>query len=351
MRTVRSFRPHLNPIVVREVRTRMRGVRPYAILTIFLVLLMLAGLGIYALMLQQSRFGGTLLSAQVGQALFKGLAYSEMLLVVVLAPVMTSGAISSEREHLTYDMLLATPLRPAQILWGKLFAALSYLFLLIFAAIPVFSVVMVFGGVELSALPKALFLLLATTVAFGAIGLFCSSLLRRTSRATTISYMLVLFILGASMVLVGVWGRFSTPPGMQPPPWTSYLNPFSGLLAITTLVPSGDPSMPFFGYADPFSSLPLDAMLSPAVIYYGQNGPVVIPVYRATLLCYGLLTLILCWLSTHLVLPFRRWRPRWSDLGFLLMLVGLLALAYITRGWWNIAAPGQMPFFEPIPQR
>ncbi len=63
--------------------------------------------------------------------------------------------------------------------------------------------------------------------------------------------------------------------------------------------------------------------------------------YRATLLCYGLLTTLLCWLSTHLVLPNRRWRPRWSDLGFLLVVVGFLAVAYLTQGWWHIPAPKQ----------
>jgi ABC-2 type transport system permease protein len=146
MRTTRFAPPRLNPIIVREVRTRMRGVRPYLILTGFLLLLAAAGVAIYQLMIQQARFGGTLLSAQVGQALFKGLGFVELLLVVFLAPSMTSGAISGEREQLTYDMLIATPLRPAQILWGKLVAALSYLFLLIFAAVPVFSVVLVSAG-------------------------------------------------------------------------------------------------------------------------------------------------------------------------------------------------------------
>lgn len=341
MRLAKPFRPRLNPIIVREVRTRMRGVRPYAILTAFLVLLTLAGFGIYTLMLQQARFGGTLLSAQVGQALFKGLAFCELLLIVFLAPSMTSSAISGEREHLTYDMLLTTPLRPGQILWGKLVSALSYLFLLIFAAVPIFSVILVFGGVELKALPKALVLLLATTVMFGAIGLFCSSLLRRTARSTTIAYMLVLLLLGVTTLAVSTWGRFSTPMGMQPPPWVSYLNPFSALLAITSLTPTNDPAMPFFGYVDPFGGLPFESMLSPGVIYYGPNGPVNVPIYRATLVCYPILTTLLCWMSAHLVLPNRRWRPRWSDLGFLLLLGGLLGLAYLTRNWWYLEAPIQ----------
>lgn len=339
MRSARVRRLQLNPIIVREVRTRMRGMRPYLILTAFLLLLAGAGMGIYQLMLQQARFGGTLMSAQVGQALFRGLAFVELLLVVFLAPSLTSGAISGEREQLTYDMLMATPLRPAQILWGKLVAALSYLFLLIFAAVPVFSVVLVFGGVELGALLKALALLVASTVFFGAVGLFCSTLGRRTARATTVAYTLVLVLIGVPVVLASVWGQFSTPPGQPAPPLLHYLNPFSALVTVTTITPPADPSMSFFGYGDPFLGLPFLSMLAPGAIYYGPNGPVVVPIYRATLLCYGLLTLLLCWLSAHLVLPNRRWHPRWSDLGFLLLVAGMAALIYLTRGWWNIPAP------------
>lgn len=341
MRNARLGRPQVNPIIVREVRTRMRGVRPYAILTIFLVLLAGAGFGIYQIMLQQARFGGTLLSAQVGQALFKGLAFVELMLVVFLAPSMTSGAISGEREHLTYDMLIATPLRPGQILWGKLVAALSYLFLLIFAAVPVFSVVLVFGGVEVKALWKALALLIASTVFFGAIGLFCSSLLRRTARATTLSYTVVLLLIGIPTLLAALWSQFSSPPGQQPPPGLLYLNPFSALVTVTTIAPSGDPSMPFFGYGDPFSGLPLLGLLGPGAVYYGPNGPVVIPIYRATLLVFALLTVVLCWLSAHLVLPHRRWRPRWGDLGFVLLVAAIGATIVLTRWWWEVLPPVQ----------
>ncbi|MCX7791057.1 MAG: ABC transporter permease, partial [Chloroflexaceae bacterium] len=94
MRGTRLQPPRINPIIVREARTRMRGARPYVVLTVFLALLALAGVGIFQLMAQQARFGAVLLSAQVGQGLFKGLAFVELLLVVFLAPAMTSGAIS-----------------------------------------------------------------------------------------------------------------------------------------------------------------------------------------------------------------------------------------------------------------
>lgn len=339
MRGIRLQRPQLNPIIVREARTRMRGARPYAVLTAFLTLLALAGAGIFQLMAQQARFGGVLLSAQVGQGLFKGLAFVELLLVVFLAPAMTSGAISGEREGLTYDMLMATPLRPEQILWGKLVAALGYLFMLILAAVPVFSVVFVFGGVEPLALLKALALLVMTTIFFGTLGLFCSALLQRTTRATVVAYALVLLLLGVPLLLATVWGQFTMPPGQAPPPALVYLQPFSALTAITTFTPSDDQAMNFFGYSDPLSGLPFLTLLWPGVIHYGPGGAMVAPVYRATLIFYAILTVLLVWITAHLILPGRRWRPRWSDLGFVALLLAMGLAAYFWRDWWHVAPP------------
>jgi len=338
MRHVSLRRPQLNPIIVREVRTRMRGGRPYAILTVFLLLLSAVAAMFYTLMMQQSRMGVTLMSAHVGQALFNGLALCEVFLVVFLAPALTSGAISGEREQLTYDMLLATPLPPMQILWGKLIGALSYLLLLILAAVPIFSVVMMFGGVEPRTMLKALALLLMTTLAFGMIGLSCSALVRRTSRATLLSYSIILLLLGATTLPAAVWGQFSTPIGQMPPPWLVYLNPFSAIFSLTAGNFNAEMST-YYAYFDPFAGLPVMQLLSPGVIYYGPNGQVVLPTYRATLLCYLLLTLLLGWLSAHLVVPYRRWWPRLFDLGFLALIALALGLAYLARTWWYLAPP------------
>ncbi|NJM05700.1 ABC transporter permease subunit [Candidatus Gracilibacteria bacterium] len=333
-----SLRPQLNPIIVREVRTRMRGVRPYAILTVFLLLLSAVAYMFYQLMMQQARMGMTLMSAHVGQGLFNGLALCEIFLVVFLAPALTSGAISGEREQLTYDMLLATPLSPTRILWGKLIGALSYLLLLIVAAVPIFSVVLMFGGVEPRTMLKALALLLTTTLTFGMVGLTCSALLRRTSRATLVSYIAILLLLASTTLPAVVWGQFSNPIGQMPPPWLVYLNPFSAVFSLTNVSFNTEISS-YYGYFDSFAGLPVATLLAPGVLYYGPNGQVLMPTYRATMICFLALTLLLGWLSTHLVLPRRRWWPRLFDLGFALLFAAGLGLAYLARNWWYLAPP------------
>jgi len=332
--------PLLNPILVREARTRMRGFRPYLILTIFLLLLIASAFGIYQYMVLQARTGMVVLSSHIGQALFRGLAFTEMFFIVLVAPVLTSGAISSERERLTYDMLLATPLRPGQMLTGKLIGALSYLLLLIIASIPVFSTVLIFGGVELRILVWVILLLGSAALFFGTIGLFCSTLFRRTTAATIASYTIVLLLCGVPLLVASIWPQFSNPMGQNPPPWLLYLNPFSAIVAVTTVTPTTfQPDLIFFGVSDPFMTVPFLSQFNVGIVRYAPEGPVLMPVYRATLLGYCLLTFVLLWISSHFALPARRWWPRWSDLGFAVVVGAIALVVWMQIEWWWIVPP------------
>lgn len=346
MNSFRFPRLSVNPILVKELRSRMRGVRPYAILSAFILFMIVIGYIIYQMSLSQVRFGATVLSPQVGQSLFNGLALCELFLVIFLAPALTSSAISAEREQLTYDLLVTTPLKPLRILWGKLIAALSYLLLVIFAAIPVFSVVLIFGGVNLRDMIKALLLLLISAIFFGAIGLFSSALCKRTAQATVLSYSIILLILGVSLLLSLTWSRFSDPPGQNVPEYILYANPFSALSSITIITPM-DFNSPFpimFDSSMVYGGLSWQTFLATGVLIYDENGPLVLPIFRATLLLYPFLTLLLCWISSHLILPRRRWWPRWTDLGFLISLAAFGVLIYMLRSWWYVPTVNNLPF-------
>ena len=106
----------INPIIVKELRSRMRGARAFAVLTGTLLLLATVSYALYRIVLAATRYSSSPLSPQIGQSLFAGLAFLELMMVCFVTPAVTAGAISSEQEKLTYEMLLATPMRPASIL-------------------------------------------------------------------------------------------------------------------------------------------------------------------------------------------------------------------------------------------
>ena len=83
-------------------------------------------------------FGGTFsASAEIGRALFVAMLILLTLIVLVLAPASTAGAISLEREKQTLDLLITTPISSLAIVLGKLLSALSWILLLLLASIPV----------------------------------------------------------------------------------------------------------------------------------------------------------------------------------------------------------------------
>jgi hypothetical protein len=129
----------------------------------------------------------------------------ETLLVLVLAPAFTTGAISLEREKQSIDMLVTTPLSTLGMVIGKLFSALSYVFLLIVASLPLASLVFVFGGVGPEDLIRAYAFLFALAFGMGAIGLFVSALVKRTQTATVVTFVIVLVLSIGTAALHQFW--------------------------------------------------------------------------------------------------------------------------------------------------
>ncbi len=326
-----QFRLGWNPLVIKELRSRMRGARAFIILTAFLLLLGLMTYCLYATMVSTVRYGGPpLLSAYIGQAIFTALALFELLLVCFITPAVTSGIISGERERLTYDMLLATPLRPHSMLWGKFVSALVYVLLLIFAAVPMASLVFVFGGVAPEDMVGVLIVLLTTAVTFGAVGLFLSALLGRTGRATVISYAIVIALIVATPLVYIFWGVIRE---HAPPRAILYPNPFVAMGSALGLTEGlTEPSGPMWN--GPQSLLLLPFMLP--FMSFGPEAPgfqqvSLRPIWQYTVLLYAGLTLLCYLLSTQLVKPVRRWRIGWRGallLALILLLYGGAAYAF-----------------------
>src|SRR3972149_4508975 len=123
----------IGAIGAKELRGRMRGRRAFVILTVYLVLLGGFAWMVEAINEQSLRNvyanQAAYASANVGRAVFSALLMLETLLVVVLAPAFTAGAISLEREKQTLDMLAPTPVSSLALVVGELVSALVSVFL------------------------------------------------------------------------------------------------------------------------------------------------------------------------------------------------------------------------------
>lgn len=338
----------VNPILVKELRSRMRGPRAFGILTAFLLLLGAFAYGLYYVVTFSRVFsgGGPPLGAIVGHFVFTGLALFELALVCVITPALTANAISSEVERKTLDMLLATPLSSASILWGKLISALSYVFLLILAAVPMASLVFIFGGVTIADMLRALGILMICAITLGVMGLFFSTWLRRGGRATVVSYaILLLLALGTYFlyIVVGV-ARNANPPRAL-----LLLNPIAAMAsAISQDIRGGGTFMPVSSLSMPIvwvlGGNPIDAVPG------SGDGPGLRPLWHYTAGLYGVITLLLYLASVQMLKPRRRWRFQRTELMKLAaLLLALIGIGYALYGPPSYARFGSFTVATPTP--
>lgn len=321
-RTLLPVRPGPSPVLIKELRAQMRGGRAFLILTGYLVMLTLVAWLLFSAAERSLLFlppGGT--SASIGQALFAGLTLFILSLLLFLTPALTAGTISGEHEAQTYEMLLATPLRPVAILVGKLIASLSYIFLLLFATLPLMSMVFLFGGVGLRDVAAVMLLLAATALFFALVSTFFSALFGRTGRATVAAYMTLLATIFTPLFSGLIWQLQER----RPPLVLTLANPYA---AATSLVLPQNGEFPFF------------LLGSLRIIFIDLLGggwnPGIFPVqplWQWTLAFYGLGSLALAMAAVPLLRPpGLRWPGRIEVAGALGLFLLAAALAVALLG-------------------
>jgi ABC-type transport system involved in multi-copper enzyme maturation permease subunit len=188
-----------NPIVAKEYRSRMRTWRSPLAMMIYILLVAGLGFAIFsatAASINQS--GGQ--TANYGQILFEWLVVFQMILLTFITPALTAGAISSERERQTIDLLFVTRIPPFSIIWGKLLSSMSFVVLLLLLSVPIFSLVFLFGGIEVDQVLYAFLITVVAALTLGVIGIAFSTWLRRSLAATVAAYV------GAFVLLFGTLG-------------------------------------------------------------------------------------------------------------------------------------------------
>jgi ABC-type transport system involved in multi-copper enzyme maturation permease subunit len=189
-----------NPVLQRELLVNLRTRRSFVLLLAYQAIL---GGVVYSAWPQQSRLEA---NAEAARRLVDLFFLGQYILASLMAPSFAAAAISAEKERKTYEMLLASPLRPGAIVLGKLLASLAHMAILIFASLPIVMLCLPLGGVSLYEVLAAYLGLTVSVMTFGMISIACSSYFRRSAAALVASYLLIL-----PLVLIGVlaWQVFA----------------------------------------------------------------------------------------------------------------------------------------------
>ena len=192
-----------NPVTVKELRGRMRGARAFIILTIYLgILVALVSLVYFGFTASSRGLMAPEIRLNMGKVIFGIVVAMELFLVIFVSPGLTAGAISSEREQQTFDLLRTTLLPARSLVLGKLLAALSFIFMLLLATLPLQSLSFLFGGVAREEFVIANILLIVSALAYSSLGMLFSSLFKRTLIATVLSYATSILVVFGLPILV-----------------------------------------------------------------------------------------------------------------------------------------------------
>ena len=233
-----------NPILSFSAIRRMRSFR-----TMLIIIAYVAALLLLSLLLLNGFLSGNLYLNMMerGPLCHTVLMTAQFLMLVLIAPAMTSGSIAGERERQTLDLLLVTNTGSFRIVAGKILESFALLALLIVCALPVQCLCLMTGGITILQILTGTLFLLAVALACSSLGVFCSSLCRSTVVSGVMSY-IVLLLIGVVTTLPFVLGyprkitdvvydaaRYAelTPAGARAMlPKLLYLNPGFGLLCL-----------------------------------------------------------------------------------------------------------------------
>lgn len=200
---VDRWRAEPNPLWMREMRQSARLMRTPVILMVLTVLvtLLMAALG--------GVLTGSISPAEAGTALFHVFFSLAYFVVTLVGPALAANSIASEREGHTWEAVLLTGMRPAEVARGKFLSAYTAIAMYIVMLAPVGAVPFLFGGVtpvEVLVAFGFLFLMALLGVAFG---LAISSKMQSLRVAILVTLLLAVPISVACFLGLGVGLSFA----------------------------------------------------------------------------------------------------------------------------------------------
>jgi ABC-type transport system involved in multi-copper enzyme maturation permease subunit len=199
---LKTIRIKINPVYLKELKTSVRGIKTAVIIAGYNGLLAIFGLfAFYITFDYKSRFGETVNYASIFQ-IYSIITAAEFALVLFIIPALTASAISGEREKQTLEILLTTKLSPIQIILGKLASSISMMIFLALSSLPILALVFTIGGVTLKDFAEFMLLITVTAIYVGSIGIFLSTLYKKTTSATATTYGILLFLCIATLAIL-----------------------------------------------------------------------------------------------------------------------------------------------------
>ena len=191
---------NINPIYEREHRVSTRSLRLSTAILVFnfivagFTLIEMNGVVDYARKTSSIDYTSFL-------QIFKIVVFVPVVLLIFVGPSFISGAISDERHRGTLEILLTTKMTAKSIAVGKFLSLMASIMIILVSQLPISAILFLYGGITVGDIVKLTLSFIVFVVLLISMGIFCSSISRKTSIATALLYLAVLILFFGTLVL------------------------------------------------------------------------------------------------------------------------------------------------------
>lgn len=228
-----------NPILTRELRRRMRGkallysiIGYIVVMTAASIMILLVRLNPFAVASAENSQELLVKMSSTGRSLFNSILTIQALLVLIIAPTITAGMTTGEKEKKTFDFLRVTTITPWMYILGCFLSTVFYVSLALLCALPLISLAFLYGGLGSADVLLAAAVLLGASAILSAFGLLVSSVRERTRTAQGIVVFIIFAaIFGGSILYAKItsWLGMGTGAGAPPAAAGAYAATFAGI--------------------------------------------------------------------------------------------------------------------------
>lgn len=208
-----------NPVFAKEFNRRMRERNAFLVPTLYILTMMLVFGASYLLT------GEEVQPWALGREIFSDLSVLTILLVALMVPVFSAGAITLEKEQKTLSSLIMTLLSPSSIVAGKLYASAGYVLLVASTSVPVILLAFLFGGIPFSAFILHYLSVAVTAILLASLGLFISVRFHRSMYAIALNAGLLILILTVALFVAAFLSQVQDALKIPILHYLAFLNP------------------------------------------------------------------------------------------------------------------------------
>lgn len=232
----------VGPVFTRELATGPRRARIYISRTVYGLVLFLLMWTAYMMFFATRAATNVSELARFGGSLFPLLALVQMAVTVFFAALLAASAVAQEKDRRTLVLLLLTNLTNSELVLGKLFASFLQVFAMLAASLPLFMLTMLFGGVALEQVVRAMGVMLASTVLAASLGSTLALWREKTFQTLALTALIVvLWFVVWEIVGTGILG--DTWAGISTQTWSAALSPWQALVEATRPQLASDPAL------------------------------------------------------------------------------------------------------------